>query len=45
VPNRLGYRFVGQQRDEGTGSEDTCVECIWRIERSGWHQSEPVVCW
>jgi RimJ/RimL family protein N-acetyltransferase len=36
VPRRLGYRFVGEQRDEVTAPADSGIECVWRIERGEW---------
>ena len=36
VPRRLGYRLVGEQRDEATAPGDTGDECVWRIESSEW---------
>ena len=43
VPRRLGYRFVGEQRDEVTAPADSGIECVWRIERDEWPGSRTYV--
>ena len=43
VPRRLGYRFIGEQRDEVTAPADSGIECVWRIERDEWPGSRTYV--
>jgi len=42
VPRRLGYRCVGEQRDEASAPADTGIECVWRIERREWPTRERI---
>ncbi len=36
VPRRLGYRIVGERRNEARAPADTGVDCVWRIARADW---------
>lgn len=36
VPRGLGFRFVGETRDEPEAPADEGIDCTWRMERSGW---------
>jgi ribosomal-protein-serine acetyltransferase len=36
VPERLGFRFVGESPDEGNAPAAVGIDCTWRIDRSDW---------
>lgn len=36
VPRRLGYRFIGEHRDDRAAPSEVGMDCVWRIERPDW---------
>ena len=36
IPRRLGFEFVGEQRDEQAAPSDSGIDCTWRMSRSAW---------
>ena len=36
VPNRLGYKFIGEQPDLRTAPAEVGIDCIWAVTRADW---------
>jgi ribosomal-protein-serine acetyltransferase len=39
VPRRLGFRFLGETRDERTAPAEVGIDCGWRMDRADWSGS------
>ena len=38
VPRRLGFRFMGEARDEREAPAELGIDCTWRMERERWQR-------
>lgn len=36
IPDRLGYRFLGERPDEVTAPAEVGIDCVWRVSREDW---------